>query len=75
MPSDRERYSDAIDRCRAMARATPDAGCQQLWTTVADSYRCLYDNEMRTESEARDRAQRIAQDAQSSRNLAGIGSV
>ena len=50
MPSDRERYSDAIDRCRALARASTDAQRQQLWTSVADTYRCLYENEVRAEA-------------------------
>ena len=59
MPSDRERYSDAIERCRTMAPATSNAGCQHLWTTVADSYRCLLDNEARTEADARERAKRL----------------
>ena len=63
MPSDRERYSGAIERCRAMARAAPSFEYQQLWTTVADSYRCLHDNEVRAEADASKRAQRIARDA------------
>ena len=56
MPSDRERYSEAIERCCAMARAASSSGYQQLWTTVADSYRCLHDNEMRMEASQRERA-------------------
>ena len=62
MPSDRERYSEAIERCRAMARESSSSGYQQLWTTVADSYRCLHDNEVRAETDVRDRAQRMARD-------------
>ena len=55
MPSDRERYLEAIERCRAMARAAPSSGYQQLWKTVADSYRCLHDNELRIEASRRER--------------------
>ena len=58
MSSDRERYSDAIERCRMMARAASSSGYQQLWTTVADSYRCLHEHEVRTEMEGRERAER-----------------
>jgi hypothetical protein len=59
MPSDRERYSEAIKRCRIMARAASSSGYQQLWTTVAESYRCLYDNEMRTQTDRSESAQGI----------------
>ena len=64
MPSDRERFSEAIERCRNMARGASNAGYQQLWTTVADSYRCLHDNEVRSEANARDRVERLKRDRQ-----------
>ena len=57
MASDRERYSEAIERCRAMARAAQTAELQQVWITIAESYVCLHHNEVRTEADGHKRWQ------------------
>jgi hypothetical protein len=54
-----------MERCRAMAQASSSVSFQQLWMTVADSYRCFYNNEVRALTDAGDRWQRVERDAQS----------
>ena len=48
-----------------MAQASSSVSFQQLWMTVADSYRCFYNNEVRALTDAGDRWQRVERDAQS----------
>jgi hypothetical protein len=56
MPSDHQRYAEAIERCRANARATPRAEMQQLWVSIADTCRFLEEHDLRAEAEALARA-------------------